>query len=385
MNYTNYRSILVLLLVIGLVTIVYGQEHNSSRDYTGSQVDYDVLRFLRNYSDELTKAEAINRDYRLQRVILQDQLRDLRSVNPVNEAKVLQIEAKIKTYKKQEKVASKNYKKLLAYEPNINAIPELTLAQQRKLMNKVESVYQKLPRVFPPEEVPLLSQHERPVVTVIPEQMEEKQGKKKNNATTRRNNKTTVIAPRNTKAYAKYDASKDVMINPPVADCQYAYKGVDEFLGQSKIELKSEPLFFHTEPSLRPYMKGKEYIECFGGLAYTQGGTLTLNLEFSIRSQNAVREFGGFQKGSVVSFKLINGTIIKLLGVASDQGRYDEVSGTTRFKNQYALQKSDEKNLMEYEIDKIRVVWVNGYEDYDVYAVDFMMKQISCLFNGEEN
>jgi len=37
------------------------------------------------------------------------------------------------------------------------------------------------------------------------------------------------------------------------------------------------------------------------------------------------------------------------------------------------------KDLMEGEIDKIRVVWEQGYDTYDVYEMDFLRNHLKCL------
>ena len=80
--------------------------------------------------------------------------------------------------------------------------------------------------------------------------------------------------------------------------------------------------------------------------------------------------------------KLVNGEIVKLLSINSDSGSYDQATGLTTFRNQFLVQKGEEKSFLESEIDKVRLVWSNGYEDYDIYEVDFLMNQLNCLYNN---
>jgi len=335
----------------------------------------DLRRFLLNFNNAYQGARKMSNDYRLARVLLEDQVADLEAVVPVNQAKVVQLESKLKALRKQEKVAQSNLKKYKRYATSLASISELTLSKQQKLVAKVESGYQKMPRVFAPDSVPALSSKERPVVTAKPSNNKARATKKKNST------RTTVVTP-SPSGYSIYSRSKDVLFNPPSKECAFRYRGMDEFLGKEKVELEPQKFFFHTDPDLRQYMKGKEYIECSAGLATSTGGLTTLNIEVTIRSQNAQREFGGLQKGNPLTIKLVNGEIVKLLSVNSDTGTFDESTGLTTFRNQFLVQKGEEKSFLESEIDKIRLVWSNGYEDYDVYEVDFMMNQLNCLYNN---
>jgi len=339
-----------------------------------AQYNDDLKRFLANFRNAYANARDIANDYRLTRVLMEDQVKDLASVIPVNELRINQIKAKIKSLKKQEKVAQSNLKKYKQYAALLADINELSLSKQKKLISSIEEGYQKMPRVFPPPKVIPLTAEERPKAVVA------KPNKAK---ATKRNTGTrpTPIAA-STAGYAQYDRSKDVLYNPPVKECAYRFKGMDEFLGKEKIELEPQDFFFHTNPELRQYMNGKEYITCRAGLATSTGGLTTLNIEVVIRSHNAQREFGGLQKGNPLTIKLINGAIVKLLSINSDSGSYDQTTGLTTFRNQFLVQKGEEKSFLESEIDRIRLVWTNGYEDYDVYEVDFLMNQLNCLYSN---
>jgi hypothetical protein len=307
---------------------------------------------------------------------MQDQINDLEAVKPVNKAKIVQIQAKIKALQKQEKVAVSNLKKFKKHSLALAKVNELSLSKQRKLVASIETAYQKMPRVFAPPTVKPLSTSERPIVN-IEQPNQARATKKKNSSRT-----ATTARPVSNAGYAVYDKSKDVLFNPPASECAFRFKGMDEFLGKEKTELEPQHFFFHTDPELRQYMKGQEYINCIAGLATSTGGLTTLNIEVTIKSQNAQREFGGLQKGNPLTIKLVNGEIVKLLSINSDSGSYDQATGLTTFRNQFLVQKGEEKSFLESEIDKVRLVGSNGYEDYDIYEVDFLMNQLNCLYNN---
>jgi|GEM_PF-2866918 len=401
-NLHLFKSGTLILLCLLLPIISLGQTSDSQFANASTKSGYfdDLKRFLQNFNEAYKEARDLGNQYRLTRVLMEDQVRDLEAVVPVNKPKVVQIESKIKALKKQEKVAQSNLKKYRKYAQSLEGINELSLKQQQKLIATVEAGYQKMPRVFAPPSINPLATKERPMVQVtnpansrsdgqspVRKPKKGKKGdrskkpKKVNQAQAKRNAPRPVGIPTSTTGYATYDRSKDVNFNPPAKDCTFQFKGMDEFLGKEKTEVQPDLFFFHTDPELRKYMKGKEYIQCTAGLANSSGGVTTLNIEVYIRSPNALREFGGLQKGNAMTIKLVNGDIVKLLSINSDNGRYDESTGLATFTTQYLVTKGEENQLRESEIDKIRLVWSNGYEDYNVYEVDFIMNQLNCLYS----
>jgi len=75
----------------------------------------------------------------------------------------------------------------------------------------------------------------------------------------------------------------------------------------------------------------------------------------------------------------MNGEYISLYNLKANSGRIDPYSGYTIFAGQYALGKSELKKLSDDELDKMRVLWSTGYEDYEIYHVDLLIDQINCL------
>jgi hypothetical protein len=155
---------------------------------------------------------------------------------------------------------------------------------------------------------------------------------------------------------------------------------VDAATGIRRIELEPGLLFTHTDPDLRPFFKNKELITCYGKLSKADA-YVYLTIDFQIASSHSQSNFGALEKGSLLRLKLLNEEYVSLYNIRSDRGRIDAYSGYTIFTGQYALGKDEIKKLQDNELDKVRILWSTGYEDYDVYKVDFFIDRLNCLMN----
>lgn len=161
-------------------------------------------------------------------------------------------------------------------------------------------------------------------------------------------------------------------------ECHAITDTMDVATGRRKIELKPALLFTHTDPDLRPYFKEKELITCFGKLSKLDA-YIYLTIDFQIASSHSLNNFGSLQNGSLLRLRLLNGEYVSLYNLKTDRGRIDPNSGHTIFTGQYALGKAEIKSLESFELDKVRILWTTGYEDYDVYKVDFFIDHLNCL------
>lgn len=181
------------------------------------------------------------------------------------------------------------------------------------------------------------------------------------------------------RTFLKYDPAQDVMITPPKINCKIAYEGIDEFSGKKRKDLAPALFFNHTRDELRKILKNKEHISCYGHLASVTGGFRFLVLDFKIAASNAPKAFGGIEKGALLFVHLINGENVRLINNKANEGQYDPFTKEYNFQGQYLIHPKQEKQLVKSEIDKIRVVWARGYEDYEIYEVDFFIRQFECL------
>ena len=144
--------------------------------------------------------------------------------------------------------------------------------------------------------------------------------------------------------------------------------------------MEKQQIFTHTDPDLRTYFRDKELITCN---AFTSriGEYVYLTVNFSVASPNARKNFGGLAEGSLLRLLLLDGTIIDLFNLQGDGGKIDPYTGNTIFIGRYLMDKSVQREALKSELDKMRVVWRTGYEDYQIYHVDFLINQINCLNN----
>lgn len=150
-----------------------------------------------------------------------------------------------------------------------------------------------------------------------------------------------------------------------------------------RVDVEKELLFTYTSEQLRPFLKAKDYLSCDAYLTYISGGYYFLNLSFAIASPNAELEFGGIQQGASLDIELINDKTVRLIAREPSKGEYNTDSQLYVYKVQYPLSSNDVKRLKTAEIDELRIVWKQGYENYEIYYLDFFRNQFDCLSQNQ--
>lgn len=181
------------------------------------------------------------------------------------------------------------------------------------------------------------------------------------------------------KNFAKYDPASDVMLNPPKRPCAMAASSRDEFSGEITRETGRAELFRYTNPVLKNYLQGKTHIICEAALMAT-GEQMTLLLTFTIQDPNARKAFGRLEKNSAAVLKFLDGSQFALQSTRESEGFLQAETGATIFRTQYPLNNEAAKKIRRMELDKLRIAWSNGYEDYDVQQIDLLIQQANCLF-----
>jgi len=163
--------------------------------------------------------------------------------------------------------------------------------------------------------------------------------------------------------------------------CRFAFEGVDEYSGQTRRDVQKELLFTHTDEDLRMYLKDKEYLRCDAFLSSVAGGYRFLSLQFTFAYPNAREAYGFIEAGSFLTIKMINGEYINLRSGKMDRGHYDTETELLTYQVHYPVNASLLNVLKKTEIDSVIVFWSSGYEEYQVYNVDFFIHQLVCLEN----
>lgn len=174
---------------------------------------------------------------------------------------------------------------------------------------------------------------------------------------------------------------KNVLKNPPEVECKIKQKGIDKRTRKERTEMESGYLFGYTHPNIESYFKEKDYLTCYAKLSKV-GGLYYLSFEVRIASIKANKTYGSLDKGSGIRVKLIDGEIINLYNISAATGLIEPLTGVTVYQTNYPMEKSEFKKLSKTELDKIGVIWSTGYEEYEIYEVDFLMNQAECLKNS---
>lgn len=214
--------------------------------------------------------------------------------------------------------------------------------------------------------------------------------KKKNNTTTAKpstntqTSSTVGVQTRRGMVYPVPERKRKVKTPViPEVQCEYSVRERDEFTNKLKVMTKPQPFFAYTQKELQPFMKEDDYLKCSGSLGRVMGMTI-LNLKFEIESTMAQREYGRIVAGTQLMVKLLDGTTVVLNCQESDNGTVDENNGRTVYRTFYGIDKSEEKQLLNSEVVKVRMIWSKGFEDYDVNELDFFIDQLKCLDAVEE-
>lgn len=178
--------------------------------------------------------------------------------------------------------------------------------------------------------------------------------------------------------FAAYDPAQDVMLHPPAPPCQLVVNARDEFTGATLRQTQAAELFRQTNPALRAYLEGKNQILCQVAIA-TAGPNASLWLTFQINDPNTRRAFGNLPKNSLAMLTFTDGTALTLNNLRPDEGITDPDTRLVTYRAQYPLDAAALRKIRSTELDKLRVAWSTGYEDYDVQQVDALMRQAKCL------
>ncbi len=171
----------------------------------------------------------------------------------------------------------------------------------------------------------------------------------------------------------------DLIMNPPPPPCTIVYDGMDERTKRPRRDVQQEVLFTYTDERLRPFLKDKEYLRCEGYLTSIGGGFRYLTLVFTFAYPNAREAYGFIEKGSVLTIKMLNGTFVNLFSGKMDMGRYDTKTQLLTYQVHYPIDRGQLNLLEKEEVDAFRVFWSSGYEEYEVFQLDFFQSQLSCL------
>lgn len=178
--------------------------------------------------------------------------------------------------------------------------------------------------------------------------------------------------------YQPYRPASDPRLSPPPTKCVRTAMGVDEFTQKRRVQIAPELFFAYTSPELKTFLGGESLISCNIYMVQV-GSVVVMEAEFVIRSQFASKEFGVLPKGSQMTLRTIDGEKINLRNQTTSQPQYDPVSKVSVYKGRYPISRGQRKLLQKSLIDQVRVMWGTGFDDYPIYDVSVLQRQLNCL------
>ncbi len=333
----------------------YSTDETTSEKSDSDEIDREKV--VKNYRAELIMAaeravaeekSALRNfeDAQFDRVLIQEELEEANNSSDASKSEINEIKQRLVEAEKIEKEALDNF----------NNISKAVKRAETKIAMSDEEIY-----------------------NLIFEQSESISSKKNKKDDRVFDESTLRVRNREKKVFASFDPKDDVMMYPPKRKCQLTFDGVDDFSGKKRKEVAKELLFSYTADEMRPFLKDRDFITCYAYVSSLSGGYKFLSLVITIASENAQRDYGIIEKGSVINIKLMDDTNVKLFNNKTDVGILNELDNSVTYNAQYVVSSGAGKILRKNEIDKIRLIWSSGYEDYEVYDLDFFINQFRCL------
>jgi len=162
--------------------------------------------------------------------------------------------------------------------------------------------------------------------------------------------------------------------------CKVIFDGVDASIDQHVKQLESESLFIFTPELFKSMLADYPLVEAQGGLLTTAGFTF-FELELNVNSSRARKDYGYVEKGALIKFFLMDGNSFYSNNLTNSLPELTEDRKGTDYLLSCKLDKEEIKMLNKSYIDKIGVVWSKGYEEYEIYNIDFFINQLYCIEN----
>jgi hypothetical protein len=180
----------------------------------------------------------------------------------------------------------------------------------------------------------------------------------------------------------QYDKGREIQSIPDhiyhvPSDC-LVNKSKDKFSGRTRTQVHPSIFFEHTPKVMQSYLDDKSFITTYCSVFHVQGRYF-LNLIVEVSSDKARQTYGYISKGGQLMLQLVNGDVYTLKSSNNAIGSLKNGGKLTRYDVIYSLDPRLIDELQNHPLNKVRLVWSTGYEDYDIYIVDVLKDQLTCL------
>lgn len=167
-------------------------------------------------------------------------------------------------------------------------------------------------------------------------------------------------------------------ISAETGDCFVKYDAFDRLSGNRITELRPEEIFSFTHDKLKPYFTDRPFLTCNAGLS-RKDKEYFLQLVFTVDTKYIKTGYNGISDKSMLRITLIDGEKVYMNNIFNNLGKRDIEGKKVTYKGIYPISKEDIKRLKKIELDKMGVEWNGGVEEYEIYNIDFLIKQFECL------
>ena len=177
---------------------------------------------------------------------------------------------------------------------------------------------------------------------------------------------------------AQYNPATDVMLNPPAIPCNFEENSRDELSGAPYRRTAPVEWFRHAPAPLKGFLQGRPNVRCEAALSAT-GPRATLLLTFTVVDPNPRKSFGRLPQDAPATLWFIDGTSFELYNNTNDEGviNYEDQSYT--FRGSYPVGEAVWKKIRRSDLDRVRITWGSGYEEYDIQYVHLLRQLARCF------
>jgi len=168
--------------------------------------------------------------------------------------------------------------------------------------------------------------------------------------------------------------------NDNINDCSYKTNEIDEFTGVKKQILNPTHLIKYTPESLQKRYSKKSYdfMECTISASSIEGkNAIFYNCIF--RSKDIYKTYGSIERDAKIIFKFKDGETLECTFSKYNSGETDYDKGVTIYSSYSILDDEQVKALKKNKINKVRIYWSKGYDNYDAYDPDAFINQLPCI------
>lgn len=161
-------------------------------------------------------------------------------------------------------------------------------------------------------------------------------------------------------------------------DCSYRINEIDDFTGDKKVILNHQDFIIYTSDEMKRYYRKQDFVRC-QVYAARINETKAAYFFWTLQTKEAYKLVGSIAQDSKMIVKFRDGETIELNFSKFDVGDTEYDLGYTTYHSFVILDEESVKVLQSKPIEKVRMYWSKGYQDYPVSNAYLFNNQLSCI------